>query len=139
MTLVRDFESGKLDVPRLDYAIITLIPKEQDTREMRKFRPISLANCSFKIITKAMTNRIVPIHDRIVTKNQTVFIRGRFILESVAREMRKFRPISLANCSSKIITEAMTNRIVPIRDRIIAKNQTVFIRGRFILESGVCS
>lgn len=48
MALVRDFESGKLDVARLNYAIITLIPKEQDAREMRKFRPISLGNCSLK-------------------------------------------------------------------------------------------
>jgi hypothetical protein len=48
VALVKDFESGKLDVARLNYAIITLIPKEQDAREMRKFRPISLGNCSLK-------------------------------------------------------------------------------------------
>jgi hypothetical protein len=33
----------------------------------------------------------------------------------------------------------MTNRIIPIGDRIIAKNQTAFIRGRFILENVVAA
>ena len=42
MALVREFESGEMNVARLNYAIITLIPKEPDARDMKKFRPISL-------------------------------------------------------------------------------------------------
>ena len=69
MALVRDFESGSLNTARLNYAIITLIPKEPDAREMKKFRPISLGNCSLKIISKAITNRIAPVCDRIIAPN----------------------------------------------------------------------
>ena len=83
MALVREFESGNLNVSRLNYAIITLIPKEPDARDMKKFRPISLGNCSLKIISKAITNRISPVGSRIIANNQTTFIKGRFILESV--------------------------------------------------------
>jgi hypothetical protein len=83
MAMVRDFETGILDVARLNYAIITLIPKEPNARDMKKFRPISLGNCSLKIISKAMTNRIAPIGHRIISKNQTAFLKSRFILESV--------------------------------------------------------
>ena len=36
MALVRDFESGSLNVSRLNYSIITLIPKEADARELKK-------------------------------------------------------------------------------------------------------
>ena len=50
---------------------------------MKKFRPISLGNCSLKIISKAMTNRIAPIGNRIIFRNQTAFLKSRFILESV--------------------------------------------------------
>jgi hypothetical protein len=46
MALVRDFEVGTLDVSRLNYEIITLIPKEPDAKDMNFFRPISLGNCS---------------------------------------------------------------------------------------------
>jgi hypothetical protein len=61
MALVRDFESGDLDVTRLNFCIITLIPKEPDAKDMKKFRPINLGNYSLKVITKAITNRISPI------------------------------------------------------------------------------
>jgi hypothetical protein len=52
-----DWFEDRLDIYRLNFAMITLIPKEEDARSMKKFRPISLVNCSFKIFTKAVTNR----------------------------------------------------------------------------------
>jgi hypothetical protein len=82
MALVREFDAGTLDIARLNYAIITLIPKEPNARDMKKFRPISLGNCSLKIISKAMSNRIAPIGHRIISMNQTAFIKSRFILDS---------------------------------------------------------
>ena len=49
----------------------------------QKFRTISLLNCSFKIFTKVITNRLATIIDRLISYQQSAFIRGRFILESV--------------------------------------------------------
>ena len=46
MWMVRDFENGVLDIYKLNYAIITLIPKIPLAREMKNFRPISLSNCA---------------------------------------------------------------------------------------------
>jgi len=42
-----------------------------------------LLNCSFKIFGKALNNRLIKIADRLISKNQTTFIKGIFILESV--------------------------------------------------------
>jgi hypothetical protein len=81
--MFKDFSSGNLDLYRLNFALITIIPKEKDARTMNKFRPISLLNCSYKIFTKVLTNRISGIADRLVASNQTTFIKGRYILESV--------------------------------------------------------
>jgi hypothetical protein len=50
---------------------------------MNKFRPINLLNCSYKIFTKVLTNRIGGIANRLVASNQTTFIKGRYIVESV--------------------------------------------------------
>jgi hypothetical protein len=77
------FYHDKLDLYRLNFALITIIPKENDARVMSKFRPISLLNCSYKVFTKVLTNRIGVVADRIVASNQTTFIKGRYILESV--------------------------------------------------------
>lgn len=83
MDLFSDFYHDKLDLYRLNFALITIIQKEKDARVMSKFRPISLLNCSYKIFTMVLTNRIGAIADRIVASNQTAFIKGRYILESV--------------------------------------------------------
>jgi hypothetical protein len=50
---------------------------------MNKFRSISLLNCNYKIFTKVLTNRIGMVADRLIFSNQTAFIKGRYILESV--------------------------------------------------------
>lgn len=83
MRLIREFEQGSLNLDRLNYAVITLIPKEPEAKTLKKFRPISLISCSFKIFSKLLNNRLVKIIDRLVAPNQTAFIKGRFILESV--------------------------------------------------------
>jgi hypothetical protein len=82
MALVKGFEKGEVNVARLNYAIITLIPKEE-AKNLKKFRSISLINCSFKIFAKAMNNRLELICDRLLAYNQTPFVIGRFIWESV--------------------------------------------------------
>ena len=50
---------------------------------MKNFRPISLINCSFKIFSKVLTVRLGKIINRLVSPNQSAFIQGRYILESV--------------------------------------------------------
>ena len=83
MNLIRVFEQGDLNLDRLNYAMITLIPKEPEAKVLKKFSPISLINCSFKNFSKLLNNRMVRVADRLVASNQTTFIKGRFILESV--------------------------------------------------------
>jgi hypothetical protein len=50
---------------------------------LKKFRPISLINCSFKVFAKAINTRLEGVCDRFLAPNQTAFVRGRYILESV--------------------------------------------------------
>jgi hypothetical protein len=63
--------------------MIILIPNEPDAKSLKKYRPISLINCSFKIFAKAMNNRLEKISDILLGPNQTAFVKGRYILESV--------------------------------------------------------
>jgi hypothetical protein len=78
-----DWFENRLDIYRLNFSMTNLIPKEEDGISMKKFRPISLCNCSFKIFTKAITNRYARIMNRLISQCQFAFVRGRFILESV--------------------------------------------------------
>jgi hypothetical protein len=78
-----DFYMEELDLYRLNFALITVIPKEQDVRTMNKFRPISLLNCSHKIFTKVLINRMGGVINRLRASDQTTFIIDMYILESV--------------------------------------------------------
>jgi hypothetical protein len=50
---------------------------------MKFFRPISLLNCSFAVFGKLLTLRVEKICDRLISREQNVFIRGRYTLEGV--------------------------------------------------------
>lgn len=83
VALFADFHKGKLDLWRLNFALLTLIPKVGDATNMKQFRPISLLNCSFKIFSKLLTIRLTSVVQRIVNPSQFAFIKGRYIVESV--------------------------------------------------------
>jgi hypothetical protein len=72
-----------LNIARLNYAMAILIPKQENANTLKKLRPISLINCNFKVFAKALNNRLEVICDRLMIANQTAFVKGRYILESV--------------------------------------------------------
>jgi len=60
--------------------IITLIPKKDKNRLfLKNWRPISLLNVDFKILTKALANRLCKVLPNIIHEDQTGYIKGRFI------------------------------------------------------------
>jgi hypothetical protein len=81
--LFEDFHKNSLLIHSLNFGVITLIPKKDNTIKIQDYRPICLLNVSFKIITKVLTNRIGLVADRIVSPCQTAFMPGHNILEGV--------------------------------------------------------
>jgi hypothetical protein len=75
--------NGKLDIGRLNFGTITLLPKCEDAMVIQKFRPICLMNTSLKIVTKGMNNRLSPMAEKIIDKTQTAFMKSRHIMEGV--------------------------------------------------------
>jgi hypothetical protein len=80
--MFNEWFDGNLDIYRLNFAMITSIPKENDARSMKKFRLIS---CSF--YKKIVTNRYALVIGRVISSCQSSFIIGRFILESVCGDL----------------------------------------------------
>lgn len=70
-----------LDLKRLNFGVISLIPKNSDPIDIRQFRPICVLNDCFKFLSKVVTNILSEIADDIISPTQTAFIPGRFILE----------------------------------------------------------
>ena len=59
------------------------MPKEPNAVKLDRFRPLAMINCSFKFFAKCATNRFGPVCNVLISPNQTAFLKGRFILESI--------------------------------------------------------
>ena len=62
-------------------AAIKLIPKKGDVTQIKNWRPISLLNCTYKIISKTVNNRLKKVTDIITSRAQKGFTNSRYIQE----------------------------------------------------------
>ena len=64
-------------------SLITLIPKSgQTNHSLKGWRPISLLNVDYKIISTAIASRFKKVINRIISSSQTAYIKNRFIVEN---------------------------------------------------------
>jgi hypothetical protein len=75
--------AGQLDLFRLNFGEIILLPKINETEKIQQHRPICLLNVSFKIFTKVATIRLNTVADHVVQPSQTAFMQGRNIQDGV--------------------------------------------------------
>ena len=59
--------SGTL-LKSINHTFITLIPKVNNLESMTEFRPISLCNVIYKILSKVIANRLKPILNSIISE-----------------------------------------------------------------------
>lgn len=72
--MVRNFfETGELD-ERLNMTNLCLIPKTDRPETMTEFRPISLCNVGYKIISKIFSSRLKRILPKIISETQSAFV-----------------------------------------------------------------
>ena len=83
MSLFKDFHEECLPLFSLNFGVITLLPKTSDAKQIQQYRLICLLNVSFKIFTKAGTNRLNRVAQQVVNPCQSAFMPGRNIMEGV--------------------------------------------------------
>ncbi len=74
------FQKGKL-TRSFKTAVFKLIPKKGDCSDINKWRPISLLSCLYKVISRAINNRLKLVFNRFTTRAQKGFTSHRFIQE----------------------------------------------------------
>jgi hypothetical protein len=75
--------AGHLELFRLNFGEIVLLPKVNEAERIQQYMPICLLNVSFKIFTKVATLRLNTVADHVVRPSQTAFMQGRNILDGV--------------------------------------------------------
>ena len=74
-----NLQNGKLSLEQRR-GILTLIPKkDKDRLFLKNWRPLTLLNTDYKILAKALANRLIKFLPFIVEDDQTGYISGRFI------------------------------------------------------------
>ena len=76
------FHSGSL-LKSLNQTFLTLIPKVNFPVDVSHFRPISLCNVIYKIISKILVSSLKPFMDMLITPYQNAFIQGRNITNNI--------------------------------------------------------
>ena len=67
----------------MNHTFITLIPKVKNLEKVFEFRPISLCNVIYKIVSEVIANRLKPLLNDIISETQSAFTASRLITDNI--------------------------------------------------------
>ena len=83
-SLQEAYTSGELSTTQ-KRGIITLLHKKNDKTLLNNWRPISLLNTDYKILTHVLANRMKKVINTLISSDQTGYIKGRFIGQNITQ------------------------------------------------------
>lgn len=110
------FRTGVMTVGVNETAIV-LIPKVPHPTSLKDFRPISLCNVIYKIVSKCMVNRLRPLLAELILENQSAFIPGCLISDNsiiafeCAHHIQSLRPGAPDFCAYKLDLSKAYDRV----------------------------
>lgn len=87
------FQTGKM-LPKLNSTNITLIPKIDNPSKVSQFRPISLCNVIYKLISKIMVDRLKLVLPKLISPFQLAFVLGHAIHDNYIVAVKIFHSMN---------------------------------------------
>jgi hypothetical protein len=81
LKMFQGFWREQLDIKRLNFGVITLVPKLKEANTIKQYRPICLLNVDYKCFTNVLTNRPVPWLKRSSARTKLVLLRAEIFLK----------------------------------------------------------
>ena len=98
---MKGFFRSSYMLKELNKTEIVLIPKVKNPESMSQFKPISLCNFVYKVISKVMVNRLKPYLGELISENQSAFVVGRQIHDNILITQETFHYMRLKKKSKK--------------------------------------
>lgn len=83
LNVVEDSRGSKTILKALNTSFISFIPKQDSSQTVDKYRPITLCNVVYKIISKVVANRLKPLLPSLMLEEQSGYVEGRQILDNI--------------------------------------------------------
>ncbi|KAE8821477.1 hypothetical protein D1007_00250 [Hordeum vulgare] len=83
MHIFQEFYIGTLNMARINFGVISLIPKVVGASDIRQFRPITAINVLARIFAKVCAARLSPVAEWIAHPLQSTFLKGRQIHDGI--------------------------------------------------------
>ena len=81
--MVYDFYTQAFLIPKINKTYLVLIPKKMQPIIPQDFRPISLCNVAYKIISKTLAERLKPHLPHYIDNSQSAFVKDRHISTNI--------------------------------------------------------
>jgi hypothetical protein len=87
----------------LNSTFIALTPKTDNPETLDEFRPISLCNCAYKIVSKIIARRFKKILSKNISEQQFVFLEGRQIHEAIGIAQEGLHSMKTRNLKGAVL------------------------------------
>jgi hypothetical protein len=102
-------------------SFLDLLPKEHGASSINRFRPISLCNISYKILSKIIANRLNPLLSSLILPSQGGFVVGRQIWDKFILVQEAIHTSSAQGESSMVIKLDMANAFDRVEHKFLFK------------------
>src|SRR5258708_5978186 len=99
-----DIENNGITEKSLLEGWLCPIYKKKDHREISNYRPITILNAEYKILTTALMGKLSLIAPKLINKCQAAFIKGRSIFDQIDLVTRMTDLCEITNQDGVIIT-----------------------------------
>ena len=82
-SLNNGFSSNELSVTQKQGIITCIQQQNKDRQLLKNWRPISILNCSYKLASACLANRLKKVLPDLISKDQTGFMAGHYIGENI--------------------------------------------------------
>ena len=106
----------------MNSTFLDLFPKEKNLSSIKSYRPISLCNSSYNILSKVISNRMKKVIPKLILQNQGGFIATRQIYDNIMMVQEVIHYSQSHKEAGMTIKLYLTNSFDKIRNSYIFKS-----------------